>query len=224
MRSIASRRMVPLPLAGVSFETPRIARLLRTRRVGRRDERRPKVAVDVLAPVAVDTAYSYRAPSDWKLEPGACVRMPLGARLATGVVWAVRPAGGDNLKSVAATLDWPPLRPPLRDFIDWVARWTLSPRGMVLQDGDPRRRSRGAAGAEIRPCRDRQSAGADDRRAGASHGGGRRARRANGRKRRSRRLPAHRPASSTVWSPTARSSRSRCRRRRSRRRSTLISA
>ncbi|MGB3582065.1 MAG: hypothetical protein WBA40_13285, partial [Roseiarcus sp.] len=54
-----------------------------------------EVAVDVLAPVAVDTAYSYRAPSEWKLEPGACVRMPLGARLATGVVWAVRPAGGD---------------------------------------------------------------------------------------------------------------------------------
>ncbi|MGA8584815.1 MAG: primosomal protein N', partial [Roseiarcus sp.] len=92
-----------------------------------------EVAVDVLAPVAVDTAYSYRAPSEWKLEPGACVRMPLGARLATGVVWAVRPAGGDNLKSVAATVEWPPLRPPLRDFIDWVARWTLSPRGMVLR-------------------------------------------------------------------------------------------
>ena len=59
--------------------------------------------------------------------------MPLGARLATGVVWAVRPGGGDNLKSIAATLDWPPLRAPLRDFIDWVARWTLSPRGMVLR-------------------------------------------------------------------------------------------
>src|SRR5271167_1977771 len=93
----------------------------------------PEVAVDVLAPVAVDTAYSYRAPSEWKLEPGQCVRAPLGARLTTGVVWAVRPAGGDNLKSVAATLDWPPLRAPLRDFIDWVARWTLSPRGMVLR-------------------------------------------------------------------------------------------
>ena len=91
----------------------------------------PEVALDVLAPVAVDTAYSYRAPSEWKLEPGQCVRMPLGTRMATGVVWAVRPGGGDNLKAIAATLDWPPLRAPLRDFIDWVARWTLSPRGMV---------------------------------------------------------------------------------------------
>ena len=48
------------------------------------------VVVDVLAPVAVDTAYSYRAPSEWKLEPGAFVRVPLGTRQATGVVWAAR--------------------------------------------------------------------------------------------------------------------------------------
>jgi primosomal protein N' (replication factor Y) len=91
------------------------------------------VVVDVLAPVAVDTAYSYRAPSDLKLEPGAFVRMPLGARLATGVVWGARAAGGGNLKPIAEVLDWPPLRAPLRDFIDWAARWTLSSRGMVLR-------------------------------------------------------------------------------------------
>jgi primosomal protein N' (replication factor Y) (superfamily II helicase) len=91
------------------------------------------IVVDVLAPVAVDTAYSYRAPVHWGLEPGTCVRVPLGARQATGVVWATRPAGGDNLKSVAAVLDWPPLKAALRDFIDWAARWTLAPRGMLLR-------------------------------------------------------------------------------------------
>jgi primosomal protein N' (replication factor Y) (superfamily II helicase) len=89
--------------------------------------------VDVLAPVAVDTAYSYRAPLGLKLEPGAFVRMPLGARVTTGVVWGARAAGGDNLKSIADVLDWPPLRAPLRDFIDWTARWTLAPRGMLLR-------------------------------------------------------------------------------------------
>ena len=93
----------------------------------------PTCVVDVLVPVAVDTAYSYRAPADWRLEPGAYVGVPLGTRHATGVVWAVREGGGDNLKSVAAIRDWPPLKQPLRDFIDWVARWTLSPRGMVLR-------------------------------------------------------------------------------------------
>ncbi|MGA7198399.1 DEAD/DEAH box helicase family protein, partial [Roseiarcus sp.] len=91
------------------------------------------VVADVLVPVAVDTAYSYRAPSGLALEPGACVSVPLGTRRATGVVWAVRAGGGDNLKSIAGLRDWPPLRQPLRDFIDWVARWTLSPRGMVLR-------------------------------------------------------------------------------------------
>src|SRR6202046_5715094 len=91
------------------------------------------VVVDVLAPVAVDTAYSYRAPPGVKLEPGAFVRMPLGARVATGAVWAARAAGGDNLKPIAEVLDWPPLRAPLRDFIDWTARWTLAPRGMLFR-------------------------------------------------------------------------------------------
>ena len=74
-----------------------------------------------------------RARSASKLEPGAFVRMPLGARVATGVVWAARAAGGDNLKPIAEVLDWPPLRPALRDFIDWTARWTLAPRGMLLR-------------------------------------------------------------------------------------------
>ena len=83
--------------------------------------------VDVLAPVAVDTAYSYRAPSGLKLEPGVFVRMPLGTRVATGVVWGTRAAGGDNLKSIAAVLDWPPLRPALRD---------ATPREDDLEPGD----------------------------------------------------------------------------------------
>ncbi len=93
---------------------------------------RPGVA-DVLVPVAVDTAYSYRIPAGLALEPGSFVGVPLGTRHATGVVWAVRAAGGDNLKSVDALRDRAPLKQNLRDFVDWVARWTLAPRGMVLR-------------------------------------------------------------------------------------------
>src|ERR1700689_1602447 len=90
------------------------------------------VVADVLAPMAVDTAYSYRVPAGLRLEPGQFVAMPLGTRIATGVVWATRAGGGENLKSIVEVRDWPALRQPLRDFIDWVARWTLSPRGGVL--------------------------------------------------------------------------------------------
>ena len=34
---------------------------------------------------------------------------------------------------MTAKLPWPPLSAPLRDFVDWIARWTLSPRGAVLR-------------------------------------------------------------------------------------------
>ena len=89
---------------------------------------------DVLVPVAVDIAYSYKIPRGLELAPGDFVEVPLGNRQVTGVVWDVREApAGSNLKSILHKRDLPPMRAPLRDFIDWVARWTLSPRGMVLR-------------------------------------------------------------------------------------------
>jgi primosomal protein N' (replication factor Y) len=92
-----------------------------------------RTVVDVLFPVAVDTAYSYRLTPGRRLEPGQFVAAPLGTRVATGVVWAARAGGGDNLKTVMEARDWPALRAPLREFIDWVARWTMAPRGGVLR-------------------------------------------------------------------------------------------
>ena len=44
--------------------------------------------VDVLVPVALDHAYSYRVPDHLDLKPGDLVSVPLGVREATGVVWA----------------------------------------------------------------------------------------------------------------------------------------
>src|SRR5882672_492821 len=93
--------------------------------------------VDVLVPVALDHVYSYRVPRDLDLAPGDLVAVPLGPRQATGVVWAdnveVRPGLHNRLKDVVEKLDVPPLKPELRKFIDWVAGYTLSPRGMVLR-------------------------------------------------------------------------------------------
>ena len=42
--------------------------------------------VDVLVPVALDHAYTYRVPADLALAPGDLVSVPLGPRTATGVV------------------------------------------------------------------------------------------------------------------------------------------
>ncbi|MDB5649338.1 MAG: primosomal protein [Hyphomicrobiales bacterium] len=90
---------------------------------------------DVLVPVAVDIAYSYKIPAGLVLKPGDFVNVPLGTRETTGVVWATRDAGGSNLKSIIEKRDLPALAAPLRRFVDWVAAWTLAPRGMVLRMG-----------------------------------------------------------------------------------------
>ncbi|MGA8900704.1 hypothetical protein, partial [Bradyrhizobium sp.] len=44
--------------------------------------------VDVLVPVALDRAYSYRVPRGLDLKPGDVVCVPLGPREVVGVVWA----------------------------------------------------------------------------------------------------------------------------------------
>ena len=93
--------------------------------------------VDVLVPVALDQAYSYRVPAGMALAPGDVVSVPLGARDVVGVVWADNPAPNprlhNRLKDVGAKLDVLPLKPELRQFIDWVSSYTLSARGMVLR-------------------------------------------------------------------------------------------
>src|SRR6201996_5571813 len=97
----------------------------------------PKRVVDVLVPVALDRAYSYRVPEALALSPGDVVSVPLGARDATAVVWAENAAPNprlDNrLKDVEEKLDVPPLKDELRGFVDWVANYTLASRGMVLR-------------------------------------------------------------------------------------------
>ncbi len=98
----------------------------------------PKV-VDVLVPVALDHAYSYRVPDGMAVEPGDLVNVPLGSRTTTGVVWADNAAPDprihNRIKDIEDKLDLPPMAPPLRRFIDWMAGYTLSPRGMVLRMG-----------------------------------------------------------------------------------------
>jgi primosomal protein N' (replication factor Y) len=93
--------------------------------------------VDVLVPVALDRAYSYRVPRGLDLKPGDVVSVPLGPREVTAVVWADNanpdPRLHNRLKDVGEKLDVPPLREELRTLVDWVANYTLSARGMVLR-------------------------------------------------------------------------------------------
>ncbi len=95
-----------------------------------------KPIVDVLVPVALDQAYSYRVPAGLDLAPGDFVAVPFGAVEYTGVVWgegAPRPGLHNKLKDVIGKIDLPPMKEELRRFVDWVSAYTLGARGTVLR-------------------------------------------------------------------------------------------
>ena len=90
---------------------------------------------DVLIPLALDTAYSYRVPEDLGLVEGDVIVVPLGTRETVGVVWGLSEGGGANLKAVSGKVDAPRLSPALRKLFDWLAWYTLAPRGSALALG-----------------------------------------------------------------------------------------
>ena len=89
-----------------------------------------KVA-SVLIPLPVAEAFDYEVPETLTLERGDQVTVPLGPRLIRGIVAEVRETTGSNrrLKVVATVIDDPRLPPRTVDFVEWAARWTLSPPG-----------------------------------------------------------------------------------------------
>ncbi|OCC00828.1 primosomal protein N' [Labrys sp. WJW] len=96
----------------------------------------PGEVVEVLLPVALERTYSYRVPFGNTLMPGDVVRVTLGPREVVGVVWdgdGVLPASSNRLKYVEERLEIPPLGAEMRRFIEWVANWTLTPRGMIMR-------------------------------------------------------------------------------------------
>ncbi len=103
---------------------------------------------EALVPVAVDQPYSYVVPDGMTLAEGDFVKVSLGSRTQIGVVWALRRGSPEKLKSVIERLNLPPLAAKFRALLDWIAAWTMSPRGMVL-----RMATRAAENAEDEPLR-----------------------------------------------------------------------
>ncbi len=90
----------------------------------------------VLVPYPVDRAYDYSVPEGMAVEDGDYVIVPLGPRNVAGVVWG---DGGDEklasskIKPIHSQYDLPPLDAAHRKFIDWAARYTMSPLGLFLK-------------------------------------------------------------------------------------------
>ncbi len=99
-----------------------------------------KGRVPVLMPVALDQTYDYVLPADVKAAPGAFVLVPFGPQSRIGVVWdgpvgeGGKPVSDKKLKTITEALgDVPPLPAVSLRFAEWVARYTLSPLGMVVR-------------------------------------------------------------------------------------------
>lgn len=92
--------------------------------------------IAVLVPLPFDKAFDYLVPDGMALSIGDFVRIPFGSREVYGVVWskAEGKTPDSKLKSISAkTEHLPPMTEPMRDFIDWVAWYTLAAKGAVLK-------------------------------------------------------------------------------------------
>ncbi|MCF6198151.1 MAG: primosomal protein N' [Hyphomicrobiaceae bacterium] len=98
-----------------------------------------QTTVPVLLPLAIDMSYDYLLPEGLFVQPGDFVRVPLGSKERIGLVLDVavggsgKPVNPARLKAVIERLDVPPVPAVSRKFIDWVAQYSMAPRGMALR-------------------------------------------------------------------------------------------
>jgi primosomal protein N' (replication factor Y) len=99
--------------------------------------------VQVLVPYPLSKAYDYFQPEGVPIQPGDYVRVPLGRRETPGVVWdrdpvsegATAPEKLDpsKIKRILQRYDVPPMPAVQREFLSWVARYTMADPGAVLK-------------------------------------------------------------------------------------------
>ena len=88
----------------------------------------------VLIPMPLPEPFDYAVPEGVRIAPGDHVIVPLGQRSASGVVWAIAPDDGSRaLKPIEMVRGGPRIEQPVRDFIDWKARYLVEPPGVILR-------------------------------------------------------------------------------------------
>ncbi|MDF3025124.1 MAG: Helicase PriA essential for oriC/DnaA-independent replication [Alphaproteobacteria bacterium] len=97
----------------------------------------PGSRAQVLVPYPLSRAYDYLVPQNMPVAAGDYVRVPLGKRDTIGVVWTTDAADAKvdpaKLKSVLQKFTFDPMPQVHRQFIEWVARYTMSDVGSVLK-------------------------------------------------------------------------------------------
>lgn len=94
--------------------------------------------VPVLVPMAFDQTFDYLAGAATDIGPGDFVLVPFGPQTRLGIVWdqpagLQKPVDPRKLKPIAGVVDVPSLPISSLRFAEWIARYTLSPLGMVAR-------------------------------------------------------------------------------------------
>ena len=91
--------------------------------------------VGVLLPLPLASAYDYRVPDQMILHRGDYVDVPLGPRIARGVVWGKGEGSiaDGKLKAISGRVDALPMPEPSIEFVSWVSRYTMASPGAVLR-------------------------------------------------------------------------------------------
>ncbi len=92
--------------------------------------------LQVLLPSPAGGPYDYLAADELQLQTGDYVQVPFARRQAVGVVWNLDSNPNvppEKLKAVIQKCNIMPLPQISRDFIDWVAGYTMQDTGMVLK-------------------------------------------------------------------------------------------
>lgn len=93
-------------------------------------------AIEVVLPLPISDGYTYLPPQGQPLPPtGAFVTVPLGKNQYTGIVWgpAQQNIAPDKLKSILSVEDIPGVSALTRQFVEWVAAYTLAPKGAIVK-------------------------------------------------------------------------------------------
>jgi primosomal protein N' (replication factor Y) (superfamily II helicase) len=89
----------------------------------------------ILFTLPLPEPFDYTVPDGMALEPGSYVAAPVGPYDRLGMVVEVlpdQPGTNRKLKAVSAVYDVPPMSAPMREFLTWATRYTVSHPGTIL--------------------------------------------------------------------------------------------
>jgi primosomal protein N' (replication factor Y) len=92
------------------------------------------VILSILPATGIDRAYSYKV--DEALPVGTYVKIGFGRQEVVGVVWDTSPDTDiplNKIKAVKTVYDAPSLSPEMCRFVERVAQWTMTPKGLILK-------------------------------------------------------------------------------------------